>query len=125
MIARWRAGDAQQRSENVRAVGAEGSLRLLGGMPEHDHDRFPGRGIHETECAGKAGLVVQRGDQLVGDDPMHFCARLVCGAASNELCVHGLLLSQVRVIVCSSRFRSHRGSPPVLRRPAFASGARS
>ena len=70
-------------------------MRLLGGMPEHDHDRFPGRGIHETECAGKAGLVVQRGDQLVGDDPMHLWALLVSGPASNELCIHGLLLSQV------------------------------
>lgn len=91
----WSDADGDFPERGRLAIAAEGSLRLLGGVPEHDHHRFPAVGIHETECAGKAGPVVQRKEQLVGDDPMCFRA-LLCRAASNELCVHGLLLSQVR-----------------------------
>jgi hypothetical protein len=45
---------------------------------------------------------------------MHLRALLVCGVASYELCVHGVLLSQLTAIVHSGRAGSHRGYPPVF-----------
>src|SRR5262249_29173850 len=68
------SGDAGERLEEPLAVVVERAVRLLGGLPEDDHQGVAGPAVDEVERAGEAGLVVERRDELFVDDPVHLAA---------------------------------------------------
>src|SRR5262249_21037969 len=110
-------GDAGERLEEPLAVVVERAVGLLGGLPEDDHQGVAGLAVDEVECAGEAGLVVERRDELLVDDPVHLAALVGRGAALDELCVHAetllsCLLGRCVGTIAGAPWRRLRGHPP-------------